>query len=106
MARGVPPTFDVMRAVGAPPHLLRVFPRWEMDDVLADKAWSGPILMDVGEMSHDAIGLVDARTPLPQGMSEYDPADHQRASERSLSTSQSFRKPLAGECSQSLGKFV
>ena len=77
-----------------------------MDAVLAARVWSGPILIDAGEKLHDAIGLVDARTPLPEGMSEYDPADQQRASERSLSTSQSFRKPLAGECSQSLGKFV
>ena len=77
---------DVLLAVVAPPNLLRVFTRGKVGDVPAPRLWSGPILIGPGEKLHDAIGLADARTALPEGMSEYDPADHQRASERPLSS--------------------
>ena len=51
---------DVVRAVGAPPLLLRVFTGGEMDDVLAAKVRSGRFLIDAGEKLTNSIGLVDA----------------------------------------------
>ena len=70
---------DVLVDVGAAPHLLRDFTGGKMDDVLASKVWSGPILIEAGEKLHCSIALVDARTPPQEGMSENDLADLDRS---------------------------
>jgi hypothetical protein len=61
---------DVLLSAGVAPAWLRDSAPGKTDDVLAVKAWSAEVRLDLSERLHEPIGLVDPGSPRPVGASE------------------------------------
>jgi hypothetical protein len=70
---------EVLMAIGVVGHLLGDFTAGRMDDVLASKVWPAANLINAGQTLHDAMGLVDAGDPGPDGLTGLAFAEHLKA---------------------------